>query len=109
MRVVYFTESLYPLVDGVSRTLARLFDTLLLEDVDFRIVSPFVPETDLPWKDRVIPVPFIHFPPYPDYRVSRPGGSALRAELTEFQPEIVHVASPTPMAVWAQRYARRTG
>ncbi len=109
MRVVYFTESLYPLVDGVSRTLARLFDTLLDEGVDFRVVSPFVPTEPVAWSDRIIPVPFVHFPPYPDYRVSRPGGRALRERLDEFDPTLVHVVSPTPMAIWAQRWARRRG
>ena len=109
MRVVYFTESLYPLVDGVSRTLARLFDTLLAEQVDFRIVSPFVPDGSVPWRDRVIPARYAHFPPYPDYRVSRPGGAELRRELEGFDPHLVHVVSPTPMAIWAQRYARRRG
>lgn len=109
MRVVYFTESLYPLVDGVSRTLARLFDTLLLDGVDFRVVSPFTPDAGVAWRDRVIGVPYIHFPPYPDYRVSRPGGRVLRERLREFDPTLVHVVSPTPMAVWAQRHARRHG
>ena len=109
MRVVYFTESLYPLVDGVSRTLARLFDTLLLDGVDFRVVSPFTPDAGVPWRDRVIGVPYIRFPPYPDYRISRPGGRMLRERLREFDPSLVHVVSPTPMAVWAQRYARRRG
>lgn len=109
MRVVYFTESLYPLVDGVSRTLARLFDTLLDEGVDFRVVSPFVPTEPVAWSDRIIPVPFVHFPPYPDYRVSRPGGRELRNRLDEFDPTLVHVVSPTPMAIWAQRWARQRG
>lgn len=109
MRVVYFTESLYPLVDGVSRTLARLFDSLLEEGVDFRIVSPFVPSERVRWSDRVLAVPFVPFPPYPDYRVSRPSGRALRDRLDEFDPTLVHVVSPTPMAIWAQRWARRRG
>lgn len=109
MRVVYFTESLYPLVDGVSRTLARLFDTLLLDGVDFRVVSPFMPGREVAWRDRVIAVPYLHFPPYPDYRVSRPGGRKLREHLRDFDPTLVHVVSPTPMAVWAQRYGRRHG
>ncbi|HEX6924060.1 MAG TPA: glycosyltransferase family 1 protein [Longimicrobiaceae bacterium] len=108
MRVVYFTESLYPLVDGVSRTLARLFDTLLLDRIDFRVISPFRPPAQVPWQDRVFVVPYLRFPPYPDYRVSRPGGRALESALEEFDPEIVHVVSPTPMAIWAQRYARRS-
>src|SRR5690606_38409568 len=93
---------------GVSRTLARLFDTLLLDRIDFRVISPFRPPAQVPWQDRVFVVPYLRFPPYPDYRVSRPGGRALESALEELDPELVHVVSPTPMAIWAQRYARRS-
>ena len=109
MRVAYFTESLYPLVDGVSRTLARLFDTLTDRAVDFRVFSPFVPDGSVRWRERVHPVRYIRFPPYPDYRVSVPGGAGVKAELERFSPELIHVVSPTPMAVWAQRWGRRNG
>ena len=54
-------------------------------------------------------VRYARFAPYPDYRVSRPGGAEVRAELERFRPTLVHVVSPTPMAVWAQRWARRAG
>ena len=43
LRIAYFTESLYPHVDGVSRTLARLFASLESAGVEFRVFSPFVP------------------------------------------------------------------
>jgi glycosyltransferase involved in cell wall biosynthesis len=109
MRVAYFTESLYPHVDGVSRTLARLFATLESEGIDFRVYSPFVPGEGVSWRDRVEAVRFVHFPPYPDYRVSVPGGSGVRDSLRDFRPDLLHVVSPTPMAVWAQRHARGAG
>jgi phosphatidylinositol alpha 1,6-mannosyltransferase len=108
MRIAYFTESLLPLVDGVSLTLARLFGTLERQGVDFRVFSPFQPDTTLSWSDRVDPVRYVHFPPYPDYRVSLPfAQKRLAAELDRYTPDLVHVVSPTPMAVWAQRYAAR--
>ena len=109
MKVAYFTESLYPHVDGVSRTLARLFDTLTRRSVDFRVFSPFVPDASVSWSPRVRSVRYLSFPPYPDYRVSLPGGAEVQAELDHFGPDLIHVVSPTPMAVWAQRYARRRG
>ena len=109
MRIAYFTESLYPLVDGVSRTLARLFDTLTDRAVDFRVFSPFVPDGSVRWRDRVYPVRYVRFPPYPDYRVSLPGGAAVKRELERFAPDLIHVVSPTPMAIWAQRWGRRHG
>ncbi len=110
MRIAYFTESLYPHVDGVSRTLGRLFDTLEERGVDFRVVSPFVPGENVSWSARVRPARFFRFPLYRAYRISVPPPSrAVREELARFEPQLVHVVSPTPMAVWAQRWARRRG
>jgi phosphatidylinositol alpha 1,6-mannosyltransferase len=109
MKVAYFTESLLPLVDGVSLTLARLFGTLERADVEFLIFSPFVPGADLSWAGRVRRVRSVCFPLYPDYRVSLPFSRRVRRELDSFQPDLIHVVSPTPMAVWAQRLAKRRG
>lgn len=108
MRIAYFTESLFPHVDGVSRTLAQLFRTLEHRGVDFRVYSPFVPENGVSWSARVQRVPAIAFPLYRDYKVSIPS-PGLAAELDEYQPDLLHLVSPTPMAAWAQRYAARAG
>jgi phosphatidylinositol alpha 1,6-mannosyltransferase len=106
MRLVFFTESLFPLVDGVSHTLAHLFQTLEREGVEFRIYAPFLPPHEISWSGRVRRVRSFSFPLYRDYRVSVPGGRKLAAELDAYRPDLVHVVSPTPMAVWAQHYAR---
>lgn len=109
MKVVYFTESLLPHVDGVSRTLAQLFGFLEREGVDFRVYSPFVPGPEVPWSGRVRAVPFIRFPLYPDYRVSSPFGGAVLREVQAWKPDLVHLVSPTPMATKAAKWARRNG
>jgi phosphatidylinositol alpha 1,6-mannosyltransferase len=109
LRLVFFTESLFPLVDGVSHTLGHLFSTLEEEGVDFRVYAPFVPPPDLSWSHRARRVRSFAFPLYRDYRVSVPGGRDMAAELDEYAPDIVHVVSPTPAAVWAQNYARGRG
>jgi glycosyltransferase involved in cell wall biosynthesis len=109
MKIAYFTESLPPHVDGVSRTLAQLFGTLETRGVEFRVYSPFVPGPDVPWSGRVRPVRFVRFPLYPDYRVSLPLGHGVGPELDAWGPDLVHVVSPTPMASWAQRWAGRRG
>ncbi len=109
MKIAFFTESLLPHVDGVSLTLARLFGTLERDGVEFRVFSPFQPDSEISWSDRVRPVPFVRFPLYPDYRISLPFAPGVAAELERFRPDLVHVVSPTPMAVWAQRQARRLG
>src|SRR5688572_28169811 len=98
MRVAYFTESLYPLVDGVSRTLARLFATLDARGVDFQVFSPFVPPPDISWRARVERVPYVRFPLYPDYRISLPVTRRIRASISRNPPDLIHVVSPTPLA-----------
>jgi phosphatidylinositol alpha 1,6-mannosyltransferase len=109
MRIAFFTESLLPLVDGVSHTLSHLFKALEWEGIDFRIYAPFVPGTDVSWHQRVRPVRFVTFPLHRSYRLSIPGGRAIAEDFDFFAPDIVHVVSPTPMAGWAQRRARRRG
>jgi phosphatidylinositol alpha 1,6-mannosyltransferase len=109
MKIAYFTESLLPHVDGVSRTLAQLFGTLEARGVEFRVHSPFVPGPEVSWSGRVRPVRYVRFPLYSDYRVSLPWGHGVGDELDAWAPELVHVVSPTPMASWAQRWAARRG
>lgn len=109
MRIAYFTESLLPHVDGVSRTLAQLFATLERQGVEFRVWSPFQPGPEVSWSVRVRPVRYVRFPPYPDYRVSVPWTGNVDRELEDWRPELVHLVSPTPMGVWARRWARERG
>jgi phosphatidylinositol alpha 1,6-mannosyltransferase len=109
VKVAYFTESLLPHVDGVSRTLAQLFGFLERQGIDFRVFSPFVPGSEISWSGRVRPVRFVRFPLYPDYRVSLPFGGAVWKELEAWGPDLVHVVSPTPMATRAQKWAIRRG
>lgn len=107
MRVAYFTESLYPHVDGVSRTLARLFATLEARSIDFRIFSPFVPSAEQSWRPRVERVRYVRFPLYPDYRVSLPFTHGIRRSLSEYSPDLIHVVSPTPLAYRVQTIGKR--
>jgi phosphatidylinositol alpha 1,6-mannosyltransferase len=109
MRIAYFTESSLPHVDGVSLTLARLFDYLAARGVEFRVFSPFTPAPPVTWSDRALRVASVPFPLYRAYRVSVPGLGGTSRALEAFRPDLVHVASPTPMGAWARRYARRTG
>lgn len=109
MKIVYFTESLLPLVDGVSLTLAHLFDDMEERGIEFRIYSPFMPAADIPWAYRVRKLPSISFPLYTDYRLSIPWGRGLARDLDGWRPDLVHIVSPTPSAGWARRYATRRG
>ncbi|MBV9109152.1 MAG: glycosyltransferase family 1 protein [Gemmatimonadetes bacterium] len=110
MKIAYVTESLLPHVDGVSRTLAQLFGFLERQPgVDFRVLSPFVPPPEISWADKVGKLPYIHFPLYRAYRVAVPIGHRVSQRLDEYGPDLIHVVSPTPVAVRAQKYGKRRG
>jgi phosphatidylinositol alpha 1,6-mannosyltransferase len=110
MRIAYFTESLLPLVDGVSLTLKRLFDRLEERGVEFRVYSPFVPELDaVPWAHRVVRVPHAPLVVNPGYRVALPVMRRIRRDLDAFRPDLVHLVSPSPLAYRARAEARRRG
>ena len=109
LRVALFTESSLPWVDGVSRTLGQLFTTMLKRGIDFRIYSPIEPSPEYAWSDRVRFVKSFAFPLYRAYRISMPDKRWLRADLDAFQPDVIHICTPTPAPFWAQGYARSRG
>jgi glycosyltransferase involved in cell wall biosynthesis len=51
----------------------------------------------------------VAFPLYRDYRVSLPWGHGLARLLDQDPPDLIHVVSPTPLAVWAQGYGAKRG
>jgi glycosyltransferase involved in cell wall biosynthesis len=107
VRVAYFSDSLPPIADGVSRTLCRLVETLLEEHVDFRFFSAVQPPPELPWRDRVHTVAAVPMPLYPVYKVGLPFAAALDPLVERFRPDLVHVVSPTPLGLYGLDVARR--
>src|SRR5438034_10801743 len=77
MRIAYCTESLPPLVDGVTRTLSELVATLRETGHEFTFLSAVKPDPGLLWRDRVHTVPSVPFPLYPYYRVCLPAARKI--------------------------------
>ena len=108
MKVAYFTESLPPLVDGVSHTLSYLQKSLEAEKIDYMFFSPFLP-TDENWAGKVEHILSVPFPLYTKYRVSLPAFHDLRNSLAQFAPDIIHICSPFFLGFFAYRYAAEAG
>lgn len=105
MRIAYFTESLPPLTDGVARTYTRLAEHLNRQKIDFLFFAPVLPKEEEPWRGRVVWVPWVPFPLYRYYRVGLPNPFRLAPILDRFRPDVIQVAAPTPMGIFAQNYA----
>ncbi|MBN2423499.1 MAG: glycosyltransferase family 1 protein [Calditrichaceae bacterium] len=95
MKVAIFSDSLPPQTDGVSRTYVNLAKTFLEENIEFRFISPFKPGKEYQWHKNVNRTASIPLLLYPEYKISLPNQSQLIKLLSEFQPDLIHVSSPT--------------
>ncbi len=107
MRIAYFTESLPPNTDGVSHTLVKLDHFLNKKEHEHCFISPFKPSSPEPLSDLVKQTRFLHFPLYPKYRISLPMISGIYTYLDDFEPDLVHVMSLTPLCIFGIFYAKR--
>jgi phosphatidylinositol alpha 1,6-mannosyltransferase len=82
-------------------------ETLPQEGVEFRLFAAQRPS--LAWRDRVHRVNAIPLPLYPSSRIGLPIPGGMDAALRDFQPDLVHVVSPTPLGLYGMERARRLG
>lgn len=96
-RVVLFTESFPPKIDGVSKS---AYLTLRYLQETGREVLVFAPDIapDRVGPSRVIPCPSISLPFAPETRLAFPHGR-VRHHLDIFQPDLIHLFSPVSLAV----------
>lgn len=91
-RVALFAEAFLPKFDGVAKTVLLTIRHLQLTGREVMIFAPdTAPETI--GTSRVIPVPSLGMPLYPETRVALPN-FALRGRLEEFDPDVIHLFSP---------------
>lgn len=105
MRIAILTENFLPKLDGVTRTIAMFLE--YLRDRGHRAIV-FAPE-GAPRRyagARIVPVPGIPLPFYPEIRALFPRREIGR-RLARFRPDIIHLADPMLLGMagiyWAQR------
>ena len=104
MRVAIVTESFLPSLNGVTNSVLRVLDTLAAEGHDAIVIAPTAP-SGRHNGFRVIRTPAIPFMQFP---VGIPNLS-LQATLAEYQPDVIHVASPFLLGGQAIAAANRLG
>jgi glycosyltransferase involved in cell wall biosynthesis len=106
IRVVFFAEILIPDFDGASRTIFQLLDRIDASRFDFLFVCGTGP-------DRInqfdcIRTRSISIPLNPKYKLAIPSLTAdeIKAQLEEFKPNVVHIATPSLLGHFAIAYAK---
>lgn len=108
-RVAIFTGNYNHIRDGVSLTLNRFVAFLLDNHVDVLVFGPTIKKPALEHNGRLIAVPSVSMPGRPEYRMSAAFPAKARQELKNFDPDIVHIATPDLLGYKALKWARKNG
>ena len=109
LRIALFTGAYNHIADGVSLTLNRLVAYLEGQGAKVEVFAPTIPIPALQHSGTLIPVRSITAPGRPDYRVSLGMSKAARRSLTDFRPNLFHIATPDLLGLAALKTALRTG
>lgn len=109
MRVAIFTDTYLPDVNGVARTLGRWTDYLKSRGVCCKVFAPQSDEgypngNDRQWVQRFYSIPFLL---YPECKLAIPNPLQVNKILQQFQPTLIHVATPFNLGLYGLRFAKK--
>ena len=104
IKVAFFADILVKDFDGASRTIFQLIERIPKDRFEFVFFCGMAPETDI--GHEVFNVPTIPIPFNSTYRLAIPLLSwfSMRKRLKAFDPDVIHIASPSPLGDFAFQY-----
>lgn len=106
MRIVLFTETFLPRLDGITTVVCLLLEHLAKRGIESLIVTPRYGDVRSYAQTRVITLPSLAFPLYPEVRLA-PSTPAVYRELQAFQPHVAHFIHPIVTGMSGMWMARR--
>jgi glycosyltransferase involved in cell wall biosynthesis len=114
MRAAIFTDTYLPEVNGVAKTLERWATYLEAHGVETILFAPSgeqsgsgEPTANASYTvERFFSIPFVL---YPECKMALPNVPQIGRTLKEFQPSIIHVATPFNIGLCGRFYARKYG
>jgi len=106
LRIALFSGNYNYVRDGANQALNRLVGYLLRQGAHVRIYSPTTDHPAFPPTGDLVSIPSIPFPGRGEYQLGLGLTSAIRRDLAEFQPNVVHIAVPDIVAHRALSWAR---
>lgn len=107
LRILIVTESFLPQVNGVTNSVRRVLEHLEGTEHQALLVAPSGPDQYA--GTRVRQVASVAMPTYRDFPIGLASQHTLRRIFAEFQPDLVHLASPALLGRAAGTMARTLG
>ncbi|SEL00771.1 glycosyltransferase family 4 protein [Parapedobacter koreensis] len=106
-KVAFFAEMLIEEFDGASRTMFQLIRRIDPAEFDYLFVSGRSGQMDSP--HRTFSVPSVRVPINADYSMSIPHllKHKLERSLDAFNPDVIHIATPSLLGFFALKYAQK--
>ena len=104
MRVTLVTETYFPQVNGVSRTLGQLVRFLSAAGDEVQVVHPDYGTP--PEHGNVVLVPSFSLPFYRELHLPRPPFGKVFKAIDAFAPDLIHIATEATLGLSALRHAR---
>ncbi len=110
LRVAMFTGNYNYLKEGANQALNRLVRHLEERlGADVRIYSPVTDTPAFEPEGTLVPVPSVPLPGRSEFRLALGLPRRIRAEIRQFAPQVVHVATPDILGTRAQTFALAQG
>ncbi|MBS4189936.1 glycosyltransferase family 1 protein [Bacillus sp. FJAT-49705] len=106
MKIAFFTDTFYPDINGVARTLKRFTDYLDDQNISFKVFAPST-RSDEYVSEHIHRFKSLSFFLYPECRLAFPNIFQIKEELQNFEPDIIHVATPFNMGLCGSYYAKK--
>lgn len=109
LRIALFSGNYNMTLDGANKALNRLVEYLLRQGAAVRVYSPTVARPAFAPQGDLVSVPSFAIPGRSEYRMPVGISAKTRADLEDFAPNLLHIASPDFSARAAVRWARARG
>ncbi len=110
MRILYFTDTYFPQINGVTNTLDKLVKYLDKTDHKYLFFAPYYENSPGNVKERYTRrFRSISFPAYPECRISIPFYSKLCRIADKFKPDVIHLMTPMVLGFTGLKYAQERG
>lgn len=115
VRILIVAESFLPHMNGVTNSVLRVVDHFAAAGDDLGIIAPQWPRADRFLKTssgrkiRVRRVTSLPLAGYPAVRIAPTTATSLRRRIADFQPDVIHLASPTILGGRAVVAAQKAG
>ncbi|AOP34028.1 glycosyl transferase [Leptospira tipperaryensis] len=112
MRILYFSDTFLPKVDGVAISMKNFAELLAKRGHTFMICCPRYGEGDFDHIGDSIQIERFrsgYLPSYPDIKVVLPSPSKIKRIIKEFEPDLVHIHTPGLLGLYGINATEKYG